>query len=341
MTNDRENITVATWNLMLSVKPPMRYNGAHERAKHVAPAFYSNDVIKQVQTNFICLQELSVCRSEVISSFVHHPYSTREMRSSLFGKKPRVWPSGLIILSMYPILTEKHFIFTGPTYHIEKIVAKGMLYACSALPSGLRVHLLNIHLNAWSTPEARNARQNQILQIRNWISGLQIPDEEPCFLLGDFNIDWYESSEEIEFIAQTLGAHPVRTSSGLMFTFDGQSNPIVGLDAPEEYRLAKTGKGCYEDILNENGCPCCPRQLLDGLMKVSPKASSALLTHDAIIFRPQSISPFEINFNFFTKHVSETYRTISPFFTLLLISVLKLLLLSFACPIYLHHLIKA
>jgi endonuclease/exonuclease/phosphatase family metal-dependent hydrolase len=316
ISNSRLHINVITWNLMLSVKPPLRYNGAQERASLAASAFYSSPAVKQINVDFICLQELSVHRNIVLSSFVHHPFCTKEMRSSIFGRKPRLWPSGLAVLSAHPIEKERHFIFEGPTYHIEKIVAKGMLYVASVLPDRTRVHLMNIHLNAWSTPEAKKARNSQIAQIKKWITELQIPPEEPAFLIGDFNIDWYENSSEINQIAQTLGARPVRTTSGLMFTFDGQSNPLVGLDAPEEYRLAKTGKGCYEDILNEEGCPCCPRQLLDGAMRVSPKedSGSQFLEKKAQIFRPQSMSPFEINFNFFTKRF---IRDVSDHFAIL------------------------
>lgn len=316
VSKSRVKINVITWNLMLSVKPPLRYNGAKERATRAASAFYSSPAVKQVNVDFICLQELSVHRNIVLPSFVHHPFCTKEMRSSIFGRKPRLWPSGLAILSAHPIEKEQHFIFEGPTYHIEKIVAKGMLYVTSVLPDGTRVHLMNIHLNAWSTPEAKRARNSQIAQIKKWIDELQIPPEEPAFLIGDFNIDWYENSNEINQIAQTLGAKPVNTTSGLMFTFDGQSNPLVGLDAPEEYRLAKTGQGCYEDILNEEGCPCCPRQLLDGAMRVSPKDknSSQFLERKAQIFRPQSMSPFEIHFNFFTKRF---IRDVSDHFAIL------------------------
>lgn len=312
--------SVATWNLMLSVKPPIRYNGAKERALRAAAAFYASEAAQQVKIDFVCVQELSVFRREVLSSFVHHPFATKEMKSSLFGKKPRLWPSGLAILSAYPIEREQHFIFQGPTYHVEKIVAKGMLYCSVRIPNGPRVHLFNVHLNAWSTPEAKKARASQIGQIHRWIRELQLPPEEPALLLGDFNIDWFENAQEIEAIGRLLRAQPVHANSGLMFTFDGQTNPLVGLDAPSEYKLAKTGKDCYDDILNEEGCSCCPRQLLDGLLRLQPPPNGDFSLKRGLIFRPTSLSPFEINFNFFTKRM---IRDVSDHFAIVY---------TFRCP---------
>lgn len=298
------NFRIASWNLMMSVGTPIRYNGAQERSSHFAPALYASSTYRQKPIDIICFQELTVFKEKVLESFVHHRWQTSEVSSSLFGKKPRVWPAGLVTVSSFPIEKEAHFIFNGPAYHIEKFVAKGMLYTKIRLSASAVVHVCNIHLNAWSTPQARDARKHQIQEICCWIQGLNLPQSEPVLLIGDFNIDWYESGCEVESICRTLRARPFRIQNGFMFTFDGQENPLVGLDAPEEYVLTKTGQGCYEDILETGKCSCCPRQLLDGCVEVQWSSSSSPLTlRNSSVVRVLAMSPYELNMNFWTKKV--------------------------------------
>ena len=87
--------SISTYNVNLSVGPPLRFNGAKERATRVADAFYHS--LKQHEVpmpDFILLQELIVHRKTVINNFIHHPFSTPELLPTPFGKTIKLWPSG-------------------------------------------------------------------------------------------------------------------------------------------------------------------------------------------------------------------------------------------------------
>src|SRR6476646_9094214 len=105
-------ISIVTLNAFNSIPEPFRYNGLYSRAQHFADAFY-HSVGEQV--DIICLQEFMWKRSQILKGFIHHPYATPIMRSSIFTSNVRLIQSGLCIVSKYPILKAYATIFDGPS----------------------------------------------------------------------------------------------------------------------------------------------------------------------------------------------------------------------------------
>ena len=297
---------VVSYNAMMSVPAPLRFNGIRQRRKRLGPALYS--CLRPGAFDVVCFQELVFGTEHVLRSMVHHPHHTSVVRSSLFGPKIRLWPSGLFTASRFPIVREGSYVFTGRTYHVESVVAKGALYTCIAHPDIGPIHVVNTHLNAWTTSEAQEARRGQVVQIRKWLGGLGLPPEEPLVVRGDWNPAFYECREEMLAYSSLLGAELVLPAV-VQFSCDGQTNTMVGLDDPAEYSTWKERNGCYEDVLSsEVGmCTCCPRQLLDGFV-VRPNHITRTSTQ---VVRCKTRRPFRIQFDLsttrFTRDVSDHY----------------------------------
>lgn len=252
-------VSIVSFNAFNSIPEPFRYNGLSSRAQRFANAFYTS---VGLDVDIICLQEFIWKRDAILKDFIHHPFVTPIMRSSIFTSNVRPIQSGLCILSKYPILQIWATVFNGPTYHVERLMAKGALCIRVGVPNIGVINVVNIHLNAWYGVQANTARQCQIQHIIKWIKQLHISPQEPIFIAGDLNVDGYEHGDEIQQMMDQLNAsyyYPLQTQ----FSFDPAVNPLVGMDAPEEYATMSRKAGCAEEYLLNGTCSCCPRQLID------------------------------------------------------------------------------
>lgn len=279
---------MATLNCFGAVPEPFRFTGVYARASRFGEAVYAS-----MGTTFdvLCLQEAICCRDVILSGLKHHPYHTPVMGGSLFASNMKFLQSGLCIVSKYPIQSIKALIFDGPTYHLERLVSKGVLYARIAIPTVGNVHIFNTHLNAWSGAQADDARSHQMQQITDWIRKLSLPATELVVVAGDFNIDMYEHNDVMQAFMQRLGAklHLPRETS---FSFDPAKNELVGLDDPQEYQTKSQKHGCYEDFLLTKTCTCCPRQLVDGICSL---VTLLQVNADVQVVRVKTNVPFQID----------------------------------------------
>ncbi len=251
--------SIVTINSFASVPEPIRYNGLDARSKHFGKAFYQS-VGKDI--DIICFQELVWNKADILVNFTEHKYHTPTMGSSIFGSKIRFQESGLVTISRYPIQKIYAMIFDGPTYHLERLCAKGALLVKIGIPGLGYVNVINTHLNAWSGERADRARDHQIGQIVEWLKTLEIDFNEPLLFTGDWNIDFYEHSDIVASIMHKLNAS-ILLSKVTQFSFDPKHNPLVGLDAPDEYATISRMGGCVDEYLTRGTCACCPRQLVD------------------------------------------------------------------------------
>jgi endonuclease/exonuclease/phosphatase family metal-dependent hydrolase len=259
-------LSVVTINSYASIPEPIRYNGLEARAAHFGQAFYES-LGKNI--DIICFQELVWNEAEILQNFTEHKYHTPIMKSGWFGSKKRFQESGLITISRYPIQKMFAMVFDGPTYHIERLCAKGALLVKVFIPCLGYVNVINTHLNAWSGERANRARDHQIGQIGAWLATLEIDHNEPLVFTGDWNIDFYEHSDIVNKLMYKLNAK-ILLPETTQFSFDPQHNPLVGLDAPDEYATISKSRGCVDEYLTRGTCPCCPRQLVD-LFAISTK----------------------------------------------------------------------
>lgn len=93
---------------------------------------------------------------------------------------------GNLILSEFPIENWKHVNIT--TNRLEK---RGFLFCELALPKNKSLYVICIHLDLFE-----RGRQKQYKKIKNYIQSLQLPEDAPLILAGDFN-DWNKKATKV------------------------------------------------------------------------------------------------------------------------------------------------
>ena len=98
-----------------------------------------------------------------------------------------------MIASKYPILESKQFEEQPGNMMTTIDVSKkdcGLLHCvCASLGNNKakRVHLLNVHLHAGSFESGHETRVKEYEELKRWISSMEIPENEPVIIAGDFN----------------------------------------------------------------------------------------------------------------------------------------------------------
>jgi endonuclease/exonuclease/phosphatase family metal-dependent hydrolase len=315
-TTDR--IGVATYNVMLFVAEPLRYQGAYERSLRVADSFYAlgSRPLPQV----ICLQELVAYRQATLAAFHKHPYATNVTKSSLFGTNMKFVASGLAIISSLPIVEQRDHVFTGRSYHLEKLAAKSIQYAkIQVTAAGRHIHVLNTHLQAWNTAAAGLSRLEQLDQVASFVHDLQIPDDEPLFFGGDFNACIHDDAAFFQKIEAKLRVALTKPAV-MSYSIDPSTNTLVGLDDIDEYKekiivdkLHRSSSRpaadcCYEEFMATGLCPCCPRVMVDAVLHRN--VTQAVMTVEKCV----SPCSFQCNVNMSvrksTRDVSDHYPVV-------------------------------
>ena len=281
--------TVASYNVCLSVGPPLVMNGSHARSQRVADAFYAS----VRDADVVMFQELVRHRDSVLESFTRHPHRTRKVASNLLSDNVRFVSSGLAVASRWPIVKERSMLFSGTTYHYEALMAKGVQYAKLSTPVGF-VHIFNTHVNAWATPRAFDAREQQAQQIGAFIKSQSIPRDEYVFVGGDINIDVYEHVDRVSEMMRMIGGVHVPRPSDVSFSCDPLLNALVGTDDASEYATRSRRNGCYDEFMATGLCLCCPRQLVDviGVVEGHRQVKDATITVEVVKAR----APFRTHF---------------------------------------------
>lgn len=290
-----------TYNVCLSIGPPIVFNGAHARAERIADCVYSN--IQDVDV--IMLQELVVNRKRVLDSFIHHPYQTKKVQSSIFSDNIRFLSSGLAVISKYPIVKQRSIIFKGITYHMEVFMSKGAVYAKIKTPIGF-VHVFNTHVNAWTCPKAIVARETQCQQIAAFIKAQDIPVTELVIVGGDLNQDIYEHVSATDTISKMLGGVNFYRPTDVSFSCDPQTNVLVGTDDANEYATRSRKHGCYAEFVETGKCVCCPRQLLDLMGSMQHHLQPSTASFEVVPIKTRV--PFNVHMNLY--HI-RTIRDVS------------------------------
>lgn len=299
-------VNVISYNVYNAIGPPLSFNGTFERALRHADTLYAN--INKDDIDIIALQENIVHRKMTLRGFIHHPYKTGEMISSFTSKNIRMWPSGLTILSRFPIVKQIGMIFDVEAYHYETMAAKGVLYAAVLMNNNKIMHVFNTHLQAWNNAACVYIRKQQLQQVATFIEKQQISKNEPVIVCGDFNVDVHDDVF-INNVSSIGTVVQLAADNKNSFTFDPLANDLVGYDAINEYVSPNFDKSCYHELLLTGKCVCCPRELIDGVIvstrHLEPKSA---VSHVVI---NKAHEPFEIAVSVlkskFTKNVSDHF----------------------------------
>lgn len=258
---------VVTFNCCLSICPPLRFNGAFSRANRLADAFYTS--IQHTSVDVICLQELIVEDSRVLSRFIYHKYHTARLNAPWYSNNFRLLSSGLYILSKFEIVEQEGLVFDCESYHVEMFMAKGVQYAKIKLSHHSYVHVFNSHLQAWTNERAENIRTQQMEQVcafmQRKLVGCDFTSEFVVFA-ADTNCDVYEHSQLIQR-CMSIANLQITMPQQPTFSFDPSRNPLVGLlDDPDEYRVRmrqSSSPAVDYNAFKKDQRMNCPKQLID------------------------------------------------------------------------------
>lgn len=124
---------------------------------------------------------------------------------------------GLLVLSRFPILEGDSAVFES-SVSIDRLVAKGAVYALVQLPNGARLHLFNTHLLATFHCLTRDEytlckirAMTQVVQLRAFVSAklrAHFRAGDLALLCGDLNVDARNDDFSIEKVLHHVDIAP-------------------------------------------------------------------------------------------------------------------------------------
>lgn len=256
------DLNVLVFNVYAAVPQPVRMLGQHTRLQKM-PA----QLLKLAEEHEVDVFVLNECIAPCVQADLLEPlskagyrYCTSQISEKTVGTA-HIVDGGIYILSKWPIMDQLQQTFRN-FIGSDGLAAKGVSYA-SILKQKKLFHIIGTHLQAWDTPEGIKVRvDKQGNEIREFISALEIPKEEPLILAGDLNIDrngsWI-SLQRFCHITQTTAPPVVGPER---FTVSNQ-NQLYGNDEPMAYANEHWPNGCHQVFLETLSCVCCPNLWLD------------------------------------------------------------------------------
>ena len=144
-----------------------------------------------------------------------YPYQSDEIY-----KPGKLLGSGMRILSRWPFEEQKNLKYTA-CYGIQCAATRGVLYA-RINKQGNRYHVFVTHVQS-SMEENREARMEQLQEMGDFIASLNIPDDEPVIMAGDFNTDKINLQEDYDYMVSVLRATEA-DNIGHDVTYDSSTN---------------------------------------------------------------------------------------------------------------------
>jgi len=197
-----EKIKILSYNVFL--RPPPVHDKLsdykEERVKLIGETVIPN-------YDIICFEEafgsLNKRRNELIEYGKKNglSYSYSDKSHSICNLKV---DGGLLILSRYPIV-EKDSIEYPRGCHSDWLACKGSLYLRLKIGNNKHINIFSTHLQAsyeeYPAPDSKSVkvRMMQALLLHKFIyKHMKEHEYEPCFVMGDFNVDGVRQPEEIE-----------------------------------------------------------------------------------------------------------------------------------------------
>ncbi|KAF9182650.1 hypothetical protein BGZ50_004783 [Haplosporangium sp. Z 11] len=139
---------------------------------------------------------------------------------------------GVIILSKWPIIQQRQFIFKKAC-GADWFSNKGFAYVVIDY-QGTKVHVFGVHMQSddsgCTAGEAARCRADALDAWRTYINSQNIPAGELVIMTGDFNIK--KDTAEFSTLLTRLGAHQPNTYDGHPWTWDTRLNEIAHYNYP-------------------------------------------------------------------------------------------------------------
>jgi endonuclease/exonuclease/phosphatase family metal-dependent hydrolase len=313
------SLRICLYNVMLTLPKPIRYNGQEERAKQIP------DALEQLSSKvgnidvFVFVELIAPSTRKLVLKKMKKlgwKFSSSLLSGGFFSSPSLKFVSGgVVVVSKYPIVYQKNHVFQNACEGTDCWASKGAVF-CRILKNGRHFGVLGSHFQAWDTPPAKEIRAKQAQQCRMLIDSMGIDKSEPVIITGDFNVDIYTRPKEIQNLMKIMEAKTLPFEPGSYeFSCDPATNHLVGNDEDSMYATESFPRGCYQEYLEKNSCPCCPQQWLDyfSLSKNHGQALSGTMFVELL----KSKSPFKMKFNATTdrtsRDLSDHYPVIAEF----------------------------
>ena len=309
------DLTVCTYNLMLTVPQPIRYNGQMERAKRIPTVL--KDIDEKTPLDVVVFQELiaPACRKVVLKGMkkAGWKHASKLLSTNPFSASLKIVSGGVMVCSKYPILFEKNLVFRGECEGFDCNACKGAVF-CRIAKGQNVFNLIATHLQAWDTPKAKRIRQIQARDCARLLASMNLASDEVVLFAGDFNIDFYTRQKELRRMCEILDMSIAKIEKeSPRFTSDPSTNQLMGNDEDIMYATDKYPNGCYEEYMRDGFCPCCPQEWLDYIgHSLSHRVPTS---HTMRAIRAKSRESFSMKFNMTTERdsrdVSDHYPVVA------------------------------
>jgi endonuclease/exonuclease/phosphatase family metal-dependent hydrolase len=299
-------LNVCTYNVMLTVPEPIRFNGQVERAMRIPECISLLDAEIGGLDVIVFVELISPdVRQTVINKMqkLGWPYISKKISANPFFDSFKTVSGGVIIVSKYPIIYEYTYVFEDACEGYDCTACKGIVFC--RIQKGKNVFsILGTHFQAWNTPRAQQIRRLQAEQCSKVINSMNIPSDEPIIMLGDFNIDFYTRQIEIQKLSEIMNIQILdKRKDSYEFSSDPSTNKLMGNDEDMMYATDLFPKGCYAEYMNTMTCPCCPQEWLDYIVYSTRHLRPCFA--EMYVHKMKSQLPFRMKFNVSTERITD------------------------------------
>ncbi|MCF2859132.1 sphingomyelin phosphodiesterase [Pseudoalteromonas sp. SMS1] len=204
-----ESLKVMAYNIMqLNVQDWDQSNRAERLPSVIRSLNDSPDVILVSEVFNSDAEQALVALSNL------YPYQTPNVGQDCSGSgwdslsgqcsnSPFVIRGGVVILSKYPIISQKAHVFHNSlSGSWDYLANKGFAYV-EIEKENRRYHLIGTHLQAThdtNTEQEHRVRMSQLGEIQLFIEAENIPYNEPVIIGGDMNVEWSKQDEVADML---------------------------------------------------------------------------------------------------------------------------------------------
>ncbi len=219
---------VLTYNVYM--RPTTLYkNGQHIRAKLIPPHLSGYDAI--------VFQEAfdDKVRNILLRGLKReYPYQSKILGSDGGLEQD----GGVIIVSRWPIVTQKQKLFGSVCEGVDCLADKGVLYV-SINKKGKTYHLFGTHLEA----DYGKVTRQQLDIFKRFVGQVNPPKSDPVILAGDFNVnsETRPSTKFNDLLRRLSAGKPKHL--GTLYSYECTKNDLIG---------CKSGRSYYDHVLYSN-----------------------------------------------------------------------------------------
>lgn len=200
-------------------------NGQDKRSKMMIPYLQGYDLL--------VLSELF--DDDIRNKLINGLSKTYPFQSSVIGSDQGLkQDGGVIVLSKWPILSQKQRLYGSNCAGINCFSRKGVLYT-HILKGNSEYHVFSTHMQSGQAASSISKRKIQLKIVKDFIKDTNISKDFPVFLVGDLNIDSNDRTNRSEYsnLLDLLSFKYIRPN-GHNLSFDPSLNELANpKDRPE------------------------------------------------------------------------------------------------------------